>query len=96
MLLALLHCASKRGLITGISISCHAPQISHLFFTDDSLIFCQATLEECTKLERIFSLYEAISSQQLIKNKTSLFFNKNTPQAIYEEIKIRFSAQIIC
>lgn len=56
VLLALLLHASERGSITGISVSHHAPRISHLFFADDSLIFYQATLEESTKLERIFFL----------------------------------------
>lgn len=50
-LLALLWHASKRGSINGISVSHHAPRISHLFFANDSLIFCQATLEEYVELE---------------------------------------------
>ena len=53
---ALLRRASERGLIRGISVSYHAPCITHLFFADDGLIFCRATLEECSKLEHIFFL----------------------------------------
>lgn len=52
-------------------------------------------MEECSELKRIFSLYIGVSGQQLNKNKTTLFFSKNTPQAIQEKIKHRFGAQVI-
>lgn len=71
------------------------PKISHLFFADDSLVFCQASLEECNELQHIFNIYESASGQQLNKAKTALFFSKNTPHAIQEEIKSRFGAQVI-
>ena len=58
-------------------------------------MFCRATLEECNELQRIFTLYEAASGQQLNKTKTALFFSKNTPRALQEEIKTRFGAQVI-
>ena len=31
---------------------------SHLFFADDNLIFCKASLEECDSLQRILRVYE--------------------------------------
>ena len=72
-----------------------APKISHLFFADDSLVFCRASLEECNELQRIFTVYEDASAQQLNKAKTALFFSKNTPRVIQEEIKAKFRAQVI-
>lgn len=89
---ALIWRASERSSLTGILVSRHAPRITHLFFVNDSLIFCKSTLEECLELEHIFNLYEANSGQQLNKNKTTLFFSKNTHQAIQEEIKSQFGA----
>lgn len=76
---ALLRRTSNRGLIRGFSVSRHASHITHLFFADNSLIFYCATLEECSELERIFSLYEGVSGQQLNRKKTTPFFGKNTP-----------------
>ena len=63
------------------------------FFADDSLIFCQATLEECQVLQQVFSVYESVSAQQLNRSKTSLFFSRNTPRPIQDEIQRRFGAQ---
>ena len=72
-----------------------APRISHLFFANDSLIFCQATLEDCEVLQQIFSVYESVSEQQLNRNKIALFFSRNTPRTIQEEIQRWFGALVI-
>ena len=40
----LLHKAAKEDWIHGFSLCRAGPQISHLFFADDSLIFCRATV----------------------------------------------------
>ena len=58
-----LHCAAERQAIHGIAMCRKAPRISHLFFVDDSLVFCRATLEECNELQRIFTLYEVALGQ---------------------------------
>ncbi|KAL0013096.1 hypothetical protein SO802_000165 [Lithocarpus litseifolius] len=71
------------------------PKISHLFFADDSIIFCQATSEECTRLENILETYGHASGQKFNKEKTSLFFSHNTSQDIRDNIKHRFGAEVI-
>ena len=79
-----------------VSVSRGGPCLSHLFFADDSLIFCKATIEECDVLQRILCTYEKASGQQLNRSKTSLFVSPNTAKEIQDEIRIRFSAQVIC
>ena len=59
------------------------------------LIFCKASLEECDSLQRILQVYERALGQQLNRAKTSLFFSSNTNPSVQEEIKQRFSAQVI-
>ena len=71
------------------------PCISHLLFADDSIIFCQATNDECNRLEQILETYECASGQQLNRKKTSLFFSHNTPQETPESIQHRFGAEVI-
>lgn len=61
----------------GVSIRKGAPQISHLFFADDNIIFCRATMEEGKRVLKVLEEYEAKSGQKLNKEKTSLFFSKN-------------------
>ena len=53
--------------------------VSNLFFTDDILLFCKATDRECRKLVEILELYEAASGQKVNTDKSSVFFNHNTP-----------------
>ena len=87
--------ATVEGDLHGVIVCRRGPKILHLFFADDSLIFCRASLEECDSLQRIFQVYEAASGQQLNRMKTSLFFNSNTDTSVKEEIKNRFGAQVI-
>lgn len=72
----------EQGSLKGIVACQRAPDISHLFFADDSLIFCRATREDCVALEGVLETYETASGQQLNRDKTSLYFCRNTPQDI--------------
>ena len=50
------------------------PSISHLFFADDSIIFCKTTTEECDALQQVLNTYEQALGQQLNRAKTLFFF----------------------
>ena len=94
-LIDLIQSAMDRGQMEGVKICRGGLRLSHLFFADDSLIFCKATLEECDELQRLLGVYEKASGQQLNRAKTSLFFSSNTSRDVQEEIKTQFGAQII-
>ena len=85
----------KNSVDDGVLHGVVASKISYLFFTNDSLIFCEASLEECDSLQRLIGLYEKASDHQLNRAKMSLFFSKNTPNDVREEFKSRFDAQVI-
>ena len=85
----------EEGVLEGISVCKRGPKLSHWFFTNDSLIFCKATLSDCDTLQQIFQVYEKALGQQLNRAKTSLFFSTNTSRDVQEEIKVRFGAQVI-
>ena len=67
----------RLGTIKGISICWGASRLSHLFFVDDSMIFCRANISECQRVWDILHNYGVASGQKINKDKTSLFFNKN-------------------
>ena len=94
-LFALLTKFVEDGLVEGVVACPRGPAISHSFFAYDSLIFCQATREDCTSLENILEIYEHAYGQQLNRDKTSLFFSSNTPQDIQDDIKFRFGIEVI-
>jgi ribosome-associated protein YbcJ (S4-like RNA binding protein) len=86
VLSGLLQQAEARGVITGVPSSPKGPKISHLFFVDDSLLFCKANIVEWKQLLRILGIYEAGSSQKLNMQKTSVFFSRNTSLERHQEI----------
>ena len=85
-LIALLNSATSCRSLSGLSLCRGGPQISHLFFADDNLLFCRATMEECHTLISLLDTYEKASGQKLNYEKTSIFFSTNTPQSTRQSI----------
>ena len=83
---ALIHKAARDNQISGMSIGRGCPIITHLFFADDSLLFCKAKDQECQKLVDILNSYEAASGQNINTDKSSVFFSPNSPQEKKESI----------
>ena len=65
------------GNIKGFFLCKNGMQISHLFFTNDSLIFCRAQMTDVVTIQAILTQYELASSQQINCLKTNLFFGKS-------------------
>ena len=73
--------------IEGFSLCRHGPKISHLFFADDSLLFCRARVEEVEKIQELLRKYEMASGQKINALKTTIFFSRNVPLTIKELIQ---------
>ena len=58
---SLIRRAVKNGDMEGLAVSCGGPRLSYLYFADDSLIFCKASMDECNFLQRILQVYEQAS-----------------------------------
>ncbi|XP_020874084.1 uncharacterized protein LOC110226497 [Arabidopsis lyrata subsp. lyrata] len=63
---ALIHKSIKSGTLHGFKASRTGPAISHLLFADDSLLFCKATVEECSSLLNILHQYEKVSGKEVL------------------------------
>ena len=59
--------------IHGITVAPGAPQVNHLLFADDSLLFFDATPEMAMRVESILQKYCAASGQRINKDKSSIF-----------------------
>ncbi|XP_071918961.1 uncharacterized protein [Coffea arabica] len=60
-----------------MKISRTGPSMTHLFFADDSLIFCKAEREEASELIQILRKYEKGFGQSINLEKSSVFFSSN-------------------
>ncbi|KAL5789913.1 hypothetical protein ACOSQ2_004801 [Xanthoceras sorbifolium] len=57
---------------------CHgSPLMSHLFFADDSIVFCRASVQNCEKLKQILNVYEKASGQRINLQKSNITFSPN-------------------
>ncbi|KAF5443003.1 hypothetical protein F2P56_035600 [Juglans regia] len=80
----LLNRAKCNGFITGLPIRQNHLHINHLFFADDSLIFCKANSIEWSHLYCLLDTYKKASGQRLNKEKTSILFSRNTQEETKE------------
>jgi hypothetical protein len=62
----------------GLPIARGGTRFNHLFFADDSLLFCKTNIFEWLHIQAVLDTYEKASSQKLNKNKMSIFFSRNT------------------
>ena len=92
---AILQRTANDGEINGFSLCRRGPKITHFFFVDDCLLFYRATLAECEKIKNILNIYEAASDQMVNKDKTTLFFSRNTNEATQEAIKVSLGVPAI-
>ncbi|KAK9983173.1 hypothetical protein SO802_032698 [Lithocarpus litseifolius] len=83
----LLHKVESEGLIRGVSICRTRPCVSHLFFADNSVLFCRAKESECQVILDILSVYKKGSGQKSNRDKTNIFFSSNTQPDLQASIQ---------
>ncbi|XP_074265977.1 uncharacterized protein LOC141588432 [Silene latifolia] len=78
VLLGLIRRAVERGTIRGIRVASGAPEVSHLLFADDSILFVRAREGEAQKVKEILTAYEGIFGQLVNLAKTTVSFSRST------------------
>ena len=68
--------AAQENSIRGYSLCKSGPRITHLFFADNSLLFCRARRTDLEVIQDILAVYKQASGQQINRDKTMLFFSK--------------------
>lgn len=57
--------AESREDIQGVVAALGGHKLSHLFFIDNSILFCNTSLEEWSRAKSILNQYERASSQMI-------------------------------
>lgn len=57
-----------------------------MLFADDSYLYCKATTTEAAKVCQLLNTFEAASGQQVNRQKSSIFFSKNTDEVTRTEV----------
>ncbi|CAM8905799.1 unnamed protein product [Rhodiola kirilowii] len=76
----------EENMLRGIKICRGAPEVTHLLFADDSVIFLRANLGDVTNLKSILMKYEAVSGQRINVAKSEICFSKNVSAELKEGI----------
>jgi hypothetical protein len=71
---SLLTKAKNTNVLPEVLTSKKGPRLSHIFFADDSLLFCKTSALHWDHMMEILSSYEIASGQRLNQAKTSIFF----------------------
>ncbi|KAA3467625.1 reverse transcriptase [Gossypium australe] len=85
---SLMRLAKVEGLIKGARASRRGPEISHLLFADDCILFGEATDKGARILRDILKEYEGCSCQCINFNKSIIFFSANTSNAQRDETSL--------
>ncbi|XP_061371295.1 uncharacterized protein LOC133313895 [Gastrolobium bilobum] len=81
--------ATSGGLWKPIRVGVKGPQISHLVFADDLMIFMEASEEQLDVLMKCLCLFEEIFGQKLSVDKTTIFFSRKTSDVVADRISQR-------
>ncbi|KAF7825904.1 reverse transcriptase [Senna tora] len=85
--------AMGENLYRGIKLAPSCPNLSHLLFADDAIIFASACTSEVYTLVDILNTFTKFSGQKLNTSKSGVIFEKSTPQAIRANICAILSIQ---
>lgn len=66
----------------GIKMGKYGPSISHLMFTDDLLLFGEATESQMRSVMQVLQRFSHLSEQEVSIEKISMMFSNNVPRSI--------------
>ncbi|KAM2958015.1 hypothetical protein FF2_024930 [Malus domestica] len=85
--------SEEAGLISGVRVVKNMVPISHLFFADDSVVFCKSDVTEAGHVVKILEAYGKESSQIINLERSSIFSGKGCPKKEKKHIVTRMNIQ---
>ncbi|KAL6124860.1 hypothetical protein ACLB2K_077368 [Fragaria x ananassa] len=79
----------------GLKVCDGAPEISHLLFADDSMLYASATQHNCEVIREILNLYEDASGQQVNLEKSSVVFSGNVASTARQSLASNLGMQVV-
>ena len=71
-----------------------APKLSHLFFADDLVLFVKASLDQVDIISKVLDNFCLSSGHRISKEKTTVFFSRNTDNHVAQQIGDGFGFKI--
>lgn len=71
---------------SGLKINRYCPSLTHLFFADDSIVFCGAEEKDCYAIKRILEAYKSALGQSVNLSKSSYMVSKNVSKSKVENL----------
>ncbi|XP_024155881.1 uncharacterized protein LOC112163846 [Rosa chinensis] len=72
-----------------------APIISHLLFADDSMLYSNASSQDCILIRNILNVYERASGQKINLQKSSVVFSRSVPSLIRQSLADNLDVQVV-
>ncbi|MBA0878961.1 hypothetical protein Goshw_016158 [Gossypium schwendimanii] len=89
---------AQKKVLKGVKASRSSPQVSHLLFADDYILFEEASRKGALVFKEILSEYKRCSGQCVNFNNSTVFFSKNTleeeRQLVVNLLRVRSSDEL--
>lgn len=83
------------GFLDGIQISANGPKLTHLLFADDTLVFLKAITDNCRNMSNLLKAYWRASGQQVILQKSAVYFSVNIPMKMAQELNTNLEMPVV-
>lgn len=75
----------RKGTILAIRLNKRGPNLSHLFFVDDLILFAEANLEQIRVMQACLNLFCSVLGEKVNKEKTHIYCSRNVhPNVAYK------------
>ncbi|XP_056691671.1 uncharacterized protein [Spinacia oleracea] len=85
----------NRGSLQCIRVCRRAPEVSHLLFTDDSILFARADERDAQAIRRVLECYSQASGQQINLSKSEVVMSSNLQQSRKEELAALLEVKLV-